>query len=198
MPEFLFVNADNKTCEGHKISTTGRAFVIRKARAAHPWSTKSHSNKAKRGELAEYHDATPSSTRTKNPGSKTHRSESARAGVGPVVMGEGAVVSQRAIRQSPSRNAAKCQCCNLPLSACVSASNLTSHSYLGGRLDPFGSVAVTLSSQDLNLITYCASHCVPFRQSPRSTYLLIIQQSTRLSPRVWHPPQDRTRSKSTG
>ncbi|KAK1828063.1 hypothetical protein QBC39DRAFT_162517 [Podospora conica] len=39
--EFLFVNPGNKTRGGHKISTKARAFVIRNARAAQPWSTKS-------------------------------------------------------------------------------------------------------------------------------------------------------------
>ncbi|KAK0744378.1 hypothetical protein B0T21DRAFT_407487 [Apiosordaria backusii] len=43
--EFLFVNPGNKSHAGHKISTSGRAFVIRKARAAQPWSTKSKTSR---------------------------------------------------------------------------------------------------------------------------------------------------------
>ncbi|KAK3332883.1 hypothetical protein B0T19DRAFT_483046 [Cercophora scortea] len=39
--EFLFVNPSNRSKGGHKISATGRAFVIQKARTSNPWSTKS-------------------------------------------------------------------------------------------------------------------------------------------------------------
>ncbi|KAM7208302.1 hypothetical protein V8F20_001280 [Naviculisporaceae sp. PSN 640] len=39
--QFLFLNTGDPSKGEHKISATGRAFVIRKARAAHSWSTKS-------------------------------------------------------------------------------------------------------------------------------------------------------------
>jgi len=47
--EFLFVNTGNPSKGEHKISTTGRAFVIRKARASHGWSTKSKTKRCGSG-----------------------------------------------------------------------------------------------------------------------------------------------------
>lgn len=61
--EFLFVNSGNKSSAGHKISTTGRAFVIRKARAAQPWSTKS---KAGRKRAPFGSDDSPNATASSN------------------------------------------------------------------------------------------------------------------------------------
>ncbi|KAK4159960.1 hypothetical protein QBC43DRAFT_326172 [Cladorrhinum sp. PSN259] len=53
MPEFLFVNPGNKSQGGHNISTSGRAFVIRKARALRQWSTKSlKSRKKQKGDAS--------------------------------------------------------------------------------------------------------------------------------------------------
>ncbi|KAK4666236.1 hypothetical protein QC763_405670 [Podospora pseudopauciseta] len=63
--EFLFVNSGNKSSAGHKISTTGRAFVIRKARAAQPWSTKS---KAGRKRAPFGSDDSPNATASSNSG----------------------------------------------------------------------------------------------------------------------------------
>ncbi|KAK5658075.1 hypothetical protein OQA88_2631 [Cercophora sp. LCS_1] len=157
--EFLFVNAGNRTREGHKISTTGRAFVIRKARAAQPWSTKSQNSKTTRAKRSDTRGTvTTPIPRNRNSGSKTGRSASAGAGA---VVGEGALVSRAATRQRAGRDAARCKCCNLPSSACVSASDLRSHGYLGGRLDPFGSLAVALSGQDIDLLTYFNSAISP-------------------------------------
>ncbi|KAM7220418.1 hypothetical protein V8F06_004197 [Rhypophila decipiens] len=49
--QFLFVNSGNPSKGEHKISTTGRAFVIRKARAAHGWSTKSKTKRQHQEEI---------------------------------------------------------------------------------------------------------------------------------------------------
>lgn len=204
MPEFLFVNPGNKSRVGHKISASGRAFVIRKARAAQPWSTKSlklkergagESDEGDHGAIELINQTTaegPTPPNTNPPShvlkkrrkqvssaavaaSKTRRGGGGNRGaVEPVAREEEQVSDPNATR--PQREVAgksrvpanqqlrenlqqtQCPLCEHALGACAcrSGANLVSTArHLSGRLDPFGSLAVSMNERDATLLAYC-------------------------------------------
>ena len=211
MPEFLFVNPGNKSRAGHKISASGRAFVIRKARAANPWSTKSSklkdggagaSDEGDRGPIEVLNQTTaegptlPNTTyyppsrvlkkQRKQVGSaavaanKTRRGRVGAAGgaVEPVVCEEGQASDPTMNGTRPQREVTgksrvpannqqglelslqqtQCAICERALGACAcrSGANLVSTArHLSGRLDPFGSLAVSMNERDTTLLAYC-------------------------------------------
>ncbi|KAK4643721.1 hypothetical protein QC761_405670 [Podospora bellae-mahoneyi] len=181
--EFLFVNSGNKSSAGHKISTTGRAFVIRKARAAQPWSTKS---KAGRKRAPFGFDGSQNATASSN----SSGSDSPDGAPANNTLSDGkhsariaedvpvAVAPQRIQDEGnpkPKRgkgdlvgNSRTTMPITFPImysvfiadtplayaSVKLGATLVSQAQTLSGRLDPFGTVSVRMGQRDTDLLAY--------------------------------------------
>jgi len=153
--EFLFVNPGNKTRGGHKISTSARAFVIRKARAAQPWSTKSVNARGASDAL--------SGDQESHPIVCTRRSASSGTNSGPPRKKKSAPGDGR--KPACGCGGRRGQCEHTALggtnagvgASTASASLSLKHEarQLNGRLDPLGVLPVRLIGADLVLMNYC-------------------------------------------
>lgn len=170
MPErqFLFVNSENPLKGEHKISTTGRAFVIRKARAEHGWSTKSK-NKSKVTKQRQSRDGIPAGGRkpARNP---AHLEPDLQpAGLlyehgrdtgfrDPTVAEDGYRYDCRVqLHPTPSD---ECHGCLLSHEGSVcpgGAGTPVPRPQLGSGLDPFKAMSLNLSGLDTSLLAYCKS-----------------------------------------
>lgn len=181
MPEqqqqFLFVNTGTPSKGDHKISTTGRAFVIRKARATHGWSTKSKTkrrgNRIASGSGSTTRAAGDSNTEARvcsstgqgDPGKRGQAIER-----GPAIDGTFGQI------EADSRNVLhsllgsdECSVCLRPEEDCVCTTWSTSTAVVpvptsgfSNVIDPFRVMSLDLDDGDTRLLAYCKWKLVPF------------------------------------
>ncbi|KAK4224018.1 hypothetical protein QBC38DRAFT_424312 [Podospora fimiseda] len=182
MPEFLFVNPGNKSQSGHKISTSARAFVIRKARATQPWSTKRLKPRAEEnlnGEgradprlinstegvetaTVERPAPLPGPPPKSSKPSGVVKNRKAAAPKNSINKRGGNSLSAEAIPPQKETPATQCpQCGHAAINgaaACIcqsaGATMVSTARQLSGRLDPFGSLAVEMNERDTTLLAY--------------------------------------------
>ena len=176
--EFLFVNPDNKTRGGHKISTKARAFVIRNARAAQPWSTKSTTRGTKRRQGSQVAN---DGNEQQLPVNQQHSSSLPATDLvrkTPRISSKPTrVACGRTTRSGPNTEVPGAQCLRvqtgpaapqhraqwhsrLPRKGYTWAdsfptADLWTQSHLFGRFDPFYTLSVVINDQDATLLEYC-------------------------------------------
>ncbi|KAK3381075.1 hypothetical protein B0H63DRAFT_196116 [Podospora didyma] len=181
--EFVFVNSGSTSTGGHKISTTGRAFVIRKARAAQPWSTMRKKNPKGPSTMTKDAEVRPPSANSNERASGTLGQPA--AGQQPVwqhvssteeVSSPGKEIQRRPRpKRNPSRTlwgGATCSRCQSKSCSCTPGVQAwmasQPDSLLDGRFDPFSTLSVALSPRDANLLGYFTNTICP-RLTPVTT-----------------------------
>lgn len=184
--KFLFVNTGNPSKGEHKISTTGRAFVIRKARATHGWSTKSKTKRRENGKGV----ATRSGSTTRavdNTETRVCASSSGEdhPGKRDQVIEKGCATDHAFTRRMEVdtrsvlpclAGSEECNVCLRPECVCTTWSTSAavvpaSPPRFSNAIDPFRVLSLDLDDGDTRLLAYCEWKLVPSAYVLQAPYI---------------------------
>jgi hypothetical protein len=159
---FLFVNAGGPSRVGHKVSTTARAFVMRKARAERFWSSR-HGQLPQEGDTSRVELINQQQGNLTTNDGRFSRNDSRRKhgfrGMEMILQEEMAIFRPNTPDKLPteyrSASALGGQQVNTRFGPTQTVNNIKTHTELDGLLDPFRTSPVNIDKQNSVLLDFC-------------------------------------------